>query len=154
VPQRVTTEKQAQTKMRANAPALLVFSGTTEKNAMGYDSAYQIMLPNVKPLVSQLDETMKRGYFVQNNLWVTQFKRDEIFASGVQTNQSAPYLGLPEFIADNEALTGEDLVGWATIGFHHVPMAEDWPVMPSKVDEIVLKPRNFFDRNPAIDLPE
>jgi Cu2+-containing amine oxidase len=31
-------------------------------------------------------------------------------------------------------------------------MAEDWPVMSSKVDEIVLKPRNFFDRNPAIDL--
>ncbi|GIR71956.1 MAG: hypothetical protein CM15mP74_32070 [Halieaceae bacterium] len=29
--------------------------------------------------------------------------------------------------------------------FHHVPMAEDWPVMPAKVDEIVLKPRNFFD---------
>ena len=39
------------------------------------------------------------------------------------------------------------------IGFHHVPMAEDWPVMPAKVDEIVLKPRNFFDNNPAIDLP-
>jgi len=26
-------------------------------------------------------------------------------------------------------------------------------VMPAKVDEIVLKPRNFFDHNPAIDLP-
>ena len=154
VPQRVTSEKQAQTKMRADAPALLVFSGTTQKNALGYDSAYQIMMPNVKPLVSQLDETMKRGYFVQNNLWVTRFKRDEIFASGVQTNQSSPYLGMPEYIADNEPIAGQDVVGWATIGFHHVPMAEDWPVMPSKVDEIVLKPRNFFNRNPAIDLPE
>ena len=154
VPQRVTSEKQAQTKMRADAPALLVFSGTTQKNALGYDSAYQIMMPNVKPLVSQLDETMKRGYFVQNNLWVTRFKRDEIFASGVQTNQSSPYLGMPEYIANNEPIVGQDVVGWATIGFHHVPMAEDWPVMPSKVDEIVIKPRNFFDRNPAIDLPE
>ncbi|MBL6908388.1 MAG: hypothetical protein ISR33_09620, partial [Luminiphilus sp.] len=47
-----------------------------------------------------------------------------------------------------------DLVAWPTIGFHHVPMAEDWPVMPAKVDEIVLKPRNFFDRNPALDVPE
>ena len=154
IPQRATTEKQAQTKMRADAPALLVFSGTTEKNALGYDSAYQIMMPNVKPLVSQLDETMKRGYFVQNNLWVTRFKRDEVFASGLQTNQSAPYLGMPEYIADNETIAGQDLVGWTTIGFHHVPMAEDWPVMPSKVDEIVLKPRNFFDRNPAIDLAD
>jgi len=26
--------------------------------------------------------------------------------------------------------------------------------MPAKVDEIVLKPRNFFDRNPALDVPD
>ena len=32
-------------------------------------------------------------------------------------------------------------------------MIEHWPGMPAKVDEIVLKPRNFFDRNPALDLP-
>lgn len=152
VPQRVKTEKQARTKMSAETPALLVFSSDTRQNAMGYPSAYQVMMPNVKPLVTQFDETFKRAYFVQNNLWVSRFKRDEIFASGLQANQSIPYLGLPEYIADNEALEGEDLVGWATMGFHHVPMAEDWPVMPSKVDEIVLKPRNFFDRNPAIDL--
>ena len=57
-----------------------------------------------------------------------------------------------EYIADNESIENTDIVAWATMGFHHVPMAEDWPVMPSKVDEIILKPRNFFDRNPAIDL--
>ena len=51
------------------------------------------------------------------------------------------------------SIENRDLVAWPTIGFHHVPMAEDWPVMPAKVDEIVLKPRNFFDRNPALDLP-
>lgn len=152
VPQRVATEKQARTKMSADRPALLVFSSTEKKNAMGYPSAYQLMMPNVKPLVSQFDETIKRGYFVQNNLWVTRFKRNEIFASGLAINQSVPYLGLPEYIADNEPIAGEDIVAWATMGFHHVPMAEDWPVMPSKVDEIVLKPRNYFDRNPAIDL--
>ena len=152
VPQRVGTEKQAQTKMAADKPALLVFSSGQRTNKMGYPSAYQLIMPNIKPLVTQFDEVFKRAYFVQNNLWVTRFKRDEIFASGMQINQSAPYLGLPEYIADNESLENTDLVGWATIGFHHVPMAEDWPVMPSKVDEIILKPRNFFDRNPAIDL--
>jgi primary-amine oxidase len=119
---------------------------------MGYDTGYQLMIPNVKPLVTQMDEVFKRAYFVQKNLWVTRFKRDEIFATGLGTNQSAPWLGLPEYIADNEGIENTDIVGWATMGFHHVPMAEDWPVMPSKVDEIVLKPRNFFDRNPAIDL--
>ena len=152
LPQRVTSERQAQTKMAADKPALLVFSSSDRKNKMGNPSAYQLVMPNVKALVTQFDEVFKRAYFVQNNLWVTRFKRDEIFASGLQINQSIPYLGLPEYIADNEPLENTDLVGWATIGFHHVPMAEDWPVMPSKVDEIILKPRNFFDRNPAIDL--
>ena len=152
VPQRPTRERQAQTKMAADRPALLVFASTDKQNAMGYPSAYQLMMPNVKSLVTQLDETFKRGYFVQNNLWVTRFKRNEIFAAGLQTNQSVPYLGLPEYIADNERIDGTDIVGWATIGFHHAPMAEDWPVMPAKIDEIILKPRNFFDRNPAINI--
>jgi primary-amine oxidase len=152
VPQRIKTEKQASTRMKADKPALLVFSNAQKQNAMGYPSSYQLMMPNVKPLVSQFDETYKRAYFVQNNLWVSRFKRNEIFAAGGPVNQSIPYLGLPEFVADNENLENSDVVAWATIGFHHVPMAEDWPVMPSKVDEIVLKPRNFFDRNPAIDL--
>ena len=69
----------------------------------------------------------------------------------MQAMQSASWLGLPEYIFDNENLENEDLVAWITMGFHHVPMAEDWPVMPAKVDEIILKPRNFFDRNPAIN---
>ncbi len=151
-PERIIDEKMAQTDMKADRPAGLLFSSGKAKNAMGYPTGYQLMMPNIKPLVTPMDETFKRAYWVQKNLWVTQFKRDEIFASGLQVNQSAPWLGLPEFIADNERLENTDIVAWATLGFHHVPMAEDWPVMPSKVDEIILKPRNFFNRNPAIDL--
>ena len=151
-PERVRDEKTAQTAMNAERPAVLLFSSGSAKNAMGYPTGYQLIMPNIKPLVTPMDETFKRAYWVNRNLWVTRFKRAEIFASGLPTNQSAPWLGLPEYIADNENITDTDIVAWATMGFHHVPMAEDWPVMPSKVDEIILKPRNFFDRNPAIDL--
>ena len=151
--QRVSDEKSAQTAMSAERPAVLLFSNSRAKNAMGYPTGYQLIMPNIKPLVTPMDEAFKRAYWVNRNLWVTRFKRDEIFASGLPTNQSAPWLGLPEYIVDNENIEDTDIVAWATMGFHHVPMAEDWPVMPSKVDEIILKPRNFFDRNPAIDLP-
>lgn len=152
-PQKVIDEKMAQTDMRADRPAVLLFANSQKKNAMGYPTGYQLMMPNIKPLVTPLDAIYQRAYWVQKNLWVTRFKRDEIFASGLAVTQSASWLGLPEFVADNERLDDTDIVAWATIGFHHVPMAEDWPVMPSKVDEIILKPRNFFDRNPAINLP-
>ena len=74
-------------------------------------------------------------------------------STGIAVNRSAPGIGLPLYVSDNESIENTDLVAWPTIGFHHVPMAEDWPVMPAKVDEIVLMPRNFFDNNPAIDLP-
>jgi primary-amine oxidase len=100
------------------------------------------------------DPIYQRAGFLKNNLWVTKYNRDELFSSGVAVNQSAPGVGLPHYASNNDALENNDLVAWPTIGFHHVPMAEDWPVMPAKVDEIVLKPRNFFDRNPALDVPE
>ena len=63
-------------------------------------------------------------------------------------------MGLPAWTEADRKLDDADLVAWVTLGFHHVPMAEDWPVMPAKVDAFELKPRNFFDRNPAIDVPE
>jgi primary-amine oxidase len=149
----VTSELAAQTQMDVSKPALLVFASADQTNAMGYPTGYQIIMPNVRPLVTLEDATHERALFVRNNLWVTRFKREELFSAGLMVNQSAPGMGLPQFVADDETITNTDVVAWPTIGFHHVPMAEDWPVMPAKVDEIILKPRNFFDRNPAIDLP-
>ena len=120
---------------------------------MGYPTSYQLMYPNIRPLVTLDDVTYQRARFLKNNLWVTRYQRDELFSSGMLVNQSAASQGLPQYISNNDALDSTDLVAWPMIGFHHVPMAEDWPVMPSKVDEIVLKPRNFFGRNPALDVP-
>ncbi|MDB2660667.1 hypothetical protein N9Z36_03810 [Luminiphilus sp.] len=150
----VKSEQQAQTVMQVDKPALLTFSSSASKNAMGYDTSYQLMFPNIRPLVTLDDPIYQRAGFLKNNLWVTKYKRDELFSSGIAVNQSAPGVGLPHYASNNDVLEDSDLVAWPTIGFHHVPMAEDWPVMPAKVDEIVLKPRNFFDRNPALDVPE
>jgi primary-amine oxidase len=47
-----------------------------------------------------------------------------------------------------------DVVLWHTIGMHHVVRAEDWPVMPVVWHSFELRPFDFFDRNPAIDLPK
>jgi primary-amine oxidase len=152
--ERVLSEQQAQTTMKVDKPALLTFRSSTARNEMGYPTSYQLMFPNTHPLVTMDDVIYQRAGFLKNNLWVTRYKRDELFSTGLAVNQSDVGQGLPQYAADNEAIEDTDLVAWPMIGFHHVPMAEDWPVMPAKVDEITLKPRNFFNRNPALDVPE
>ena len=151
--EQVATEQAAQTVMRVEKPALLTFASNNTVNQMGYPTAYQLIFPNIRPLVTPEDPIYQRAGFLKNNLWVTRYQPDEIFSAGIAVNQSKNGVGLPVYAQDNESIKNTDIVAWPTIGFHHVPMAEDWPVMPAKVDEIVLKPRNFFDRNPALDVP-
>ena len=38
-------------------------------------------------------------------------------------------------------------------GINHIPRVEDFPVMPCEILKVAFKPVNFFDRNPAIDVP-
>jgi Copper amine oxidase, enzyme domain len=42
---------------------------------------------------------------------------------------------------------------WYTLGSHHLTRPEDWPVMPVERTGFALKPRGFFDQNPALDIP-
>lgn len=151
--EQVTTEQSAQTVMRVEKPTLLTFASSNATNQMGYPTGYQLIFPNIRPLVTPEDPIYQRAGFLKNNLWVTRYQPGEIFSAGIAVNQSAKGEGLPRYAEDDESIEDTDIVAWPTIGFHHVPMAEDWPVMPAKVDEIVLKPRNFFDRNPALDVP-
>ena len=61
--------------------------------------------------------------------------------------------GLAVWTRANRRIENTDLVGWYTLGFHHMPRTEDWPVMPVAKLGFKLKPVNFFDRNPALDVP-
>ena len=49
-------------------------------------------------------------------------------------------------------LPAVDIVLWPTLTFHHVTAAEDFPVLSREHASLELKPANFFDRNPALDL--
>lgn len=42
---------------------------------------------------------------------------------------------------------------WHTFGLTHFPAPEDYPIMPAEPMTLLLRPRNFFDRNPALDVP-
>jgi primary-amine oxidase len=64
-------------------------------------------------------------------------------------------MGIPQWIASHPdaKIDNEDVVLWHTFGITHFPAPEDYPVMPAEPMTLLLRPRNFFVRNPALDVP-
>ena len=45
------------------------------------------------------------------------------------------------------------MVLWHTFGVTHIPAPEDFPVMPVEPITLLLRPRNFFENSPVLDVP-
>jgi primary-amine oxidase len=60
---------------------------------------------------------------------------------------------LPEWTAADRTIENTDIVLWYTLGSHHLPRPEDWPVMPVQRVGFKLEPLGFFDQNPSLDVP-
>jgi len=55
-------------------------------------------------------------------------------------------------ISNGESIVDVDVVTWISLGFYHVPRAEDNPVTNIVSSHFRLTPNNYFDENPSIDL--
>jgi primary-amine oxidase len=99
------------------------------------------------------DGPQKVGAFSAHQLWVTPYSPDEFYASGVFPAASKGNDGLAVWTRANRPIVNKDIVAWYTMGFHHVPRAEDWPIMPVMWHEFTLRPYDFFSQNPVLDLP-
>ncbi|KAF1997273.1 copper amine oxidase [Amniculicola lignicola CBS 123094] len=106
----------------------------------------------------------KRSEFGAHAVWVTRYSDSEIFAAGAHTMQSLGEEGIASWIKrrqqshkgqdnlEKTSVRNEDIVVWHTFGSTHNPRIEDWPVMPCEKMVVGLKPVNFFDRNPGLDV--
>jgi primary-amine oxidase len=125
------------------------------RNAMANPTSYQLSPGHSDLSILASDEPQQqRASFSSAPIWVTRYDPEEAFAAGVYPNQNRTVEGLPVFIQDKEPIRNEDLVLWYTIGFRHQTRAEDWPVMPGLWHSFKLRPFNFFDRNPGLDVPD
>ncbi len=97
----------------------------------------------------------RRSEFTTHAFWVTQYKDGELYAAGDHTMQSDGGVGIASWIKGRttpQDVRNKDIVIWHTFGTTHNPRVEDWPVMPEERMTVMLKPVNFFERNPGIDV--
>jgi primary-amine oxidase len=125
-------------------------------NRYGDPTAYRLMLPNTARPYGRPDSVMwRRAPFIHQHLWATAYDPRERFVGGQYPNHAEPGEdGVHVWQRQDRSLDGAELVLWPVLGVHHVPRPEQWPVMPVESIGMVLAPDGFFDRNPAMDIPD
>ena len=123
-------------------------------NALGSPVGYKLMPgENILPFADPSASIMNRAGFMTKHLWVTPYAPDEVSATGPYPNQHPGGDGLPKYTEGDRNVENTDVVLWYTLGYHHVPRPEDWPISPVAYCGFSLKPIGFFDTNPVLDVP-
>jgi len=148
------TEKDAMMDIHLEHPTMWHFINPNVKGPLGYPTGYELMPgTTAASLLDPDDGPQKVGAFSTHQLWVTPYKLEERYASGVYVTQNKGDDGLATWTKANRPIENTDIVAWYTLGFHHVTRAEDWPVMPVMWHDFVLRPFDFFPQSPVITLP-
>jgi primary-amine oxidase len=147
-------EKDAILDIDLRKPGMWMFVNPAEHSAIGHLTGYEIM-PGMTAVsnISPEDPAQKVGAFSAHQMWVTPYNPEELYAAGTYVTSSKGLEGLPEWTKANRSIDNTDIVGWYTMGFHHVVRVEDWPVMPTMWHDFLIRPMNFFDKNPVMTLP-
>lgn len=96
----------------------------------------------------------RRAKYARHHVWVTRHADYEFWAGGEFANMSHEEEGgCYDAAAVNDDVENTNVVVWAVFGISHSPRVEDWPVMPVERHELHLRPVDFFDANPALDVP-
>lgn len=116
---------------------------------------YKISAPPFQPILAHPSSfNFRRAEFSDHAIYVTTHSDRELYAGGWYTNQSRGGTGVRAWADRRDDLTqNADIVVWIQFGINHVPRIEDFPVMPVEILKVALKPVNFFERNPAADVP-
>ncbi|MEO0374345.1 MAG: primary-amine oxidase [Cyanobacteria bacterium P01_A01_bin.17] len=148
------TEQAAQRQIDPMKGRYWKIVNPSKTNEMGYPTAFKLMPgENTLPLAHADASVMKRATYMTQHLWVTPYSPDERYPAGDYPNQHSGGAGLPHWTQDDRSVENTDVVVWYTFAHSHSPRAEDWPVMPVATLGFMLKPLNFFDENPANDVP-
>lgn len=119
-------------------------------NRLGEAVGYALV-PGVSalPYAAPGSPVRRAGGFVNAQLFITPYHRDEMYAAGEFQNFGLRDEGLPRWTGSNRSLRDTDLVLWYTLGVTHIPRPEEFPVMPVSRASFRLIPSGFFDASPV-----
>ncbi|KAG6926061.1 amine oxidase, copper containing 1 [Chelydra serpentina] len=149
------SERQAAFPVGTALPRYLLFSSPTQRNRWGHPRSYRIQYS------SQAGRLLPRGWKEEKgvawgryHLAVTRHHEKEATSSSpyAQHDPWQPAVDFESFVRDDENIENQDLVAWVTVGFLHIPHAEDVPntATPGNAVGFFLRPFNFFDEDPSM----
>ncbi len=149
------TELDGRYRINPATPAMYHVMNMNSRGPLGHHAGYMIV-PNDSvaygPFDFAIDPPMKRNAYVEYTIWNTRYDPSEQYAGGEYAFQSDGSDTLAAWAERNRPIENTDIVTWYTMGLHHVPHAEDWPVMSTMWKGITLMPFNFFASNPALSI--
>ncbi|KAL0913851.1 hypothetical protein M5K25_017343 [Dendrobium thyrsiflorum] len=145
------TEKDGRIKLNLYDPSEFHIVNPARLSKVGNPTGYKLVpAATAASLLDLTDPPQLRSAFTNNQIWITPYNESEEWAGGLFAYQSRGDDTLAVWSDRNRPIENKDIVTWYTLGFHHIPCQEDYPIMPTVSSSFDLKPVNFFDKNPIL----
>jgi len=149
-------EKEQSAQINPQSNRVWKIFNPSKLNRMGTPVSYTLVPHgSVFSAIDPQSWVAKRAPWTNNHLYVTPYNRDERYPSGSYVLQSKGDQTINQWLEQKRNVQNTDIVLWHTIGLHHLPRIEDWPLnlVGGSTVGFSLHPNGFFNMNPAIDVP-
>jgi primary-amine oxidase len=148
------TELEARRSHKYETARTWIVQNPNSRNRVGSHVGYKIHpMELTVPYWQPGSSAARRAAYLDHHLWVTPYDPEENYPAGQYPNQNPGPDGLPVWTQKDRNIENTEIVVWYNFGHHHVPRLEDWPLMPVAKLGFGLRPVNFFETAPCMDVP-